>query len=778
MRIRSFRRKARWVCAASLALGCGVSDRGETLDPGAVLPLPSTPLQRVALEEEPFPVDARFGGTRLEVPAQLEPWTVRSGRVEVVEPDGSRRRALHVSGGEKVEVVVPGPFDLNKFSAIYVGLTGLDSSAVAVRAVLRRAGEHVWQSLQSASFGAGEDARRTLRFPFPEPEPGRDAVDELSLILKLDPGVEILVEDPTLEQSPPPRWRWAFNHGNELSHLPLGRERRMAYALSKRTVLSGRMRVARRGLRLIFGYGASSTVRGRPIRPGLLLTVRRPSGDETSTRLPLRETQKWLRAEVPLAGDPGEELSVRVELVFEGKGEIWAAIEEPALCAPDPSAPAVVLVTSDTHRADHLGASGSNVGIDTPALDELAARGLLFENCFASIHITLPSHAAMFTGTHPLDIGLADNNTRLADEAPTLAEAFQEAGYATLAATSLSLLSDVSSGLGQGFDRLDAPERRRDSSDTIELALEWLDETRDQPLFLWVHLFDAHSPYRPPAPFDRKYARAGRDPFDPTLPAEVAEGMEAPHWLEGARDAEYVRALYRGEIAYEDFQLARLLDHPRLARAVVAVTADHGESLGGHGIWWQHKGLYPDTLHVPLILAWPGAPGGRRVDDPVRHVDLGRTLLDLADLGSARFPGRNLLASPPSDRPDGGARYALASGRRAASINLEGWHLILTLAETHRVELYDTDADPACERDLVHERPEKTRELHGLLVAWLGRWRGGRWTGERRTDPAALEQLAELGYADSTGEDEQATETLFPDGCDCEWCGRLRLGEE
>src|SRR5690606_14477718 len=123
-----------------------------------------------------------------------------------------------------------------------------------------------------------------------------------------------------------------------------------------------------------------------------------------------------------------------------------------------------------------------------------------------------------------------------------------------------------------------------------------------RPLFVWLHLFDAHSPYRPPEAFAARYYPAGRDPFDPSLPPpDLPDGVLG--WdLEGLRDPAWPAAAYKGEVSYLDMQLGRLLHHPRAGAGIVAVTADHGESLGHHGIYYAHSMLYTDSLHVPLVL--------------------------------------------------------------------------------------------------------------------------------------------------------------------------------
>ena len=250
-------------------------------------------------------------------------------------------------------------------------------------------------------------------------------------------------------------------------------------------------------------------------------------------------------------------------------------------------------------------------------LDALAREGVLFSDCVATSNITLPSHAALLTGVHPRDTSITNNRTRLGGQADTLAGRFQAAGYATLAVTSAKHMNHPWSGLGQGFDRMAWPsvERDRSAPESVALLREWMQEYRDQPLFIWLHLYDAHRPYEPPALHTLHHYPTERDPRSDSLP--LPNGPLPPH-LKGVRDLDYVRALYQGEVSHLDAELGALLAHERMAQAIVAVTGDHGESLGEQGLWWDHVSLYPSVLHVPLLLRWPGGPEERRVGKECR----------------------------------------------------------------------------------------------------------------------------------------------------------------
>lgn len=528
--------------------------------------------------------------------------------------------------------------------------------------------------------------------------------------------------------------------------------------------------------RVALGLAAIGSARGG--ESAVRVTFLSEDGAPRVQRLELPLAGRWQDAALDLEMAAGEPFEITVELEDAAGAPAALALDPGAVFRPVASPPTVVLVTSDTHRGDHVEGAPRAAALTTPALRELAARGVTFVDCFSTTNVTVPSHVAMLTGLHPRDSGVTDNRTRLSREPVTLAEVFSASGFRTIAVTSLNLLSPQHSNLAQGFDVTAWTQATRRSDKAVEVALRELDEARGRPVFAWIHVFDAHGPYEPPPPFDRAFYGSGRDPSRSGDEAGEATG-KIPPYLEGVRDLEYVRALYRGEIGYLDAQLARLLAHPRVATGVVAFTGDHGEVLGRHGIWWAHKDVYPDTLHVPLILAWPGAPAGERRADPVLNVDVGRTLLDLAGLSEAPFPGRDLSGPAAAPAP----RFALGGGRWEAAANDGRWHLILQLAadpdderhdrrERHAVELFDLEDDPGCEHDRSASEREVARALREKLVEWLAGWRGERFAELRHGDPATLRDLAQLGYA--SGEAPSAAGLLLDPACACAQCARWR----
>jgi len=554
---------------------------------------------------------------------------------------------------------------------------------------------------------------------------------------------------------------------------------RIARGVARGRALAGDAAVPERA-RLSFSYAQPEAVRPLGEPSELVLSVR--SG-ELSEHIPidLAGAQSWRMRSVPLDRFAGRTVELRFELAG-GTGDAACLVGDVRVDAGAANRPSVLLVTSDTHRGDHLGRAGADIEIETPVLDALADRGLLFEDCYATTNVTNPSHIALMTARHPRMHGVIENNQPLAGVAPTLAEIFRQENYRTFAAVSAGHLAAPISGLGQGFDRVSWPTTwTRRAGATIDEALAWLETCRGgTPVFLWVHLFDAHHPYAPAAEFDRRYYDADRDPRDPSLPDPgLPETM--PPDLVDIRDLEYPRAQYRAEISYLDRELARLFEVPRFENGIIAVVGDHGESLGEHEIYFHHLGLYPQTLHVPLLLAFPDAPQGRRVSLPVQHTDLGRTLLDLAGAASSSFPGRNLtrLLEEPLVRHE--PRYALASSGAAASITQDGQHLVLQLVELdsevsprrferHRAELYDLEQDPACEHDLIDERPLEAGRLWQKLTNWLENTSDLGWASSASHDPELIAELGALGY--TAGSDEPGRVYFEQD--DCEWCRRLR----
>jgi arylsulfatase A-like enzyme len=388
----------------------------------------------------------------------------------------------------------------------------------------------------------------------------------------------------------------------------------------------------------------------------------------------------------------------------------------------------LLVITLDTTRPDRLGCYG-NHEIDTPHLDRLCARGVVFSGAVATAPATLSSHASIFTGLYPLRHGARANaRYRLGSEQRTLAEELSDSGYETAAFVS-SFVLDSKFGLAQGFDRYDdevSPaagpmgfaERRGDL--TTQRAIHWLEGPHRRPFFLWVHYYDAHAPYDPPAPFAGRYAQ----PYD-------------------------------GEIAFVDEQIGRLLTAVEGARereTLVVVVADHGEGMGEHGEWSHSFLVQEATLRIPLILfARSGLPAGLQVAARVSQVDLMPTILSL--LGISLPPdldGVDLTGSPDLDRP---VRAEAAEGRA-----YHGWARLAALyrgplkyVEGPHPELYDLRSDPLERNDLFDSRAQDAAAMRRQLRALDGAAADALAAPAELLESGDVERLAALGYVVTGG---------------------------
>ncbi|MCP3916628.1 MAG: sulfatase [bacterium] len=740
---------------------------------------------RLALEARPAYADfVPESVARLEPSETTWKGTAPDGAkfVEIFGPEDAgdeRIPALWLQGEAQKWVSIEGEFDPTTFNQATIAITSFGSNPEFARIECRRAGETIassdWTSFQSSKHP------RHVPCPLPDLRRVRGSFDELrvgvagrtatSCVSRVD-----LAKLPEHATQPP-------GSGPGVA-TPLGEDARRAYGLSSAHPLTVECEVPP-GAELVFAYGSKPSLRVADEEATLAVVLRR--GDTARLRMEFEIDSDpeapgaWSTARLDLADFAGRRVAIAFELACAADHEAFALVGEPALRRRGAPRPNVLLVTSDTHRADHLGVSPGEPLVDTPHLDALAARGVVFDDAYSSTNVTLPSHVALMTALHPRDTRIINNNQPLIDEAVTLAEQFADAGYRTLAATSAHHLAAERSGLGQGFERLDAPksaERRGDA--TVEILEGWLAETDGEPLFVWLHLFDAHAPYAPPGDFDRKYYETDADPFDAAQPLAVEERLIPPH-LTGLTDADYPWQQYRAEVDYLDTQLGRVLGHTRLEDAIVAFTADHGEAFGFHGrVFWDHAELYPDSVHVPLILAWPGAPGGERTTTPVRQIDVARTLLDLAGITAPDIGGRDLRwALDDGVAPD--ARFLLSSYGFSAAVNQGGWLLILHLQDhwqeavrhkrrAHSVELFDLRRDPDCATDLVDAEPERARALRRMLLEWLDRADARGLAGSSAMTLEAAQNLAALGYAEGTQEAPAAWYAPDPEN---EWCKRF-----
>jgi len=412
--------------------------------------------------------------------------------------------------------------------------------------------------------------------------------------------------------------------------------------------------------------------------------------------------------------------------------------------------PNLVLVTVDTLRADHLGLYGYPVPT-SPAIDRLGHEGVTFLQSTTSAPETAPAVASLLTGLYQHGHHVAFNLGRIPTNVTTLAERLQAAGYTTAGIVG-NFLVDAQHGFAQGFttfETFDAKLGGPSDDAGVARAITWLERKPKAPWFLWIHFMDPHGPYNSADPSWSAAFTYPAGAFGADAPLPVAGGnfglgvLPRYQALFGlTRPSEYVRR-YDGEIRFTDAQIGKLLDALAAEGArdttLVALTADHGESLTEHDEYFQHGWyLYDTTLRVPLIFAWPGVlPSGTRVGTQVAAVDLVPTLGEMLGFDAAGLDGQSYAGRLFGDSTSTAEPPAFALGPRENHqfcVREEGWKLIHTPAgrpaepqarypmqgfgTPERFELYDLNADPGERQDLAAREPARVATLKAKVAAF------------------------------------------------------------
>ena len=390
-------------------------------------------------------------------------------------------------------------------------------------------------------------------------------------------------------------------------------------------------------------------------------------------------------------------------------------------CSPGSTQPppSVLLITIDTLRADRVGAYGSTLGL-TPTLDRLAKEGWLFENAVSPVPLTLPAHATILSGLDPRHHGVRNNGTYVfPQDRETLATRLKAQGYRTGAFVSAVVL-DRRFGLARGFDVYDdrigrvtegrsVLESERPCEEVTRRAIAWMRSTSG-PMFGWVHLYEPHAPYSPPADL------AAAHPGQP----------------------------YEAEVAAADRCLAGLVaaaEGARPGRLLTMVTSDHGEGLGDHGETAHGLFVYQSTLRVPMIVAGAGVPSGKRSPGLARSADIAPTLLAILGVPlGAPVDGVDLTGSRGAGESYAETDYPTGFGWAP----LRSWRLgDLKLIDAPDVELYDLSNDPQEDRNLAASKPKDVDRLRAVLHAALAT---EVRADPRRSEAAVEERLRSLGY--------------------------------
>ena len=420
----------------------------------------------------------------------------------------------------------------------------------------------------------------------------------------------------------------------------------------------------------------------------------------------------------------------------------------------------VLLISMDTTRADVLSCYGFKHNT-TPNIDALAAEGVLFENTYAPVPTTLPSHCSMLTGTIPPYHRVHDNNGyKLDDSNVTLAEILKDNGFATGAIIG-SIILDSKYEMDQGFDFYDdnfqnerspifIPERQ--AEETRRIACEWLDEHQKENMFLFLHFYDPHRSYDAPEPYKKMFL-----PDPPPEPGSI----------------DHLQSMYAGEVTYTDNCIKGVIDKLKelglYDSTLIIITADHGEMFYQHEEVTHGYYIYEGNVRIPLVFKVPGVSTPRRIEKTVGLVDIVPTVCSLLDIERPyTFQGVDVSPYLLQDDPEDLKRHvyleSMAPTRYKANSLLGIVNNKYKYIQTTRPELYDMVNDYPESVNLVETYPKVTHRLKGLLKNILDDMITSRNKDNKmELDTETLKQLAALGYVGGSVTEEFTFDTSKKD---------------
>lgn len=492
----------------------------------------------------------------------------------------------------------------------------------------------------------------------------------------------------------------------------------------------------------------------------------------------------WVDVDLDLGRWAGKELSLAFDVAGHGTAAgdcAWWSRPVIMSAAPDLDAVPVLMISCDTVRARNVSCYGYERQT-TPHLDALARDAVVFEQAITQEAWTLPAHITMLTGLHPRHHGV-DLGASLAEEVITLPELLGDAGYATAGFVGFRWLLLPWQGLSHGFDHYDVPvTSSRDAFTVLRRACAWLDECPLDRVFLFFHVYDAHARLAEDerslayGPKDERFLHFARQLAAPRAIVDAPGVRFDESYLQAVNRGDvkmsaevnaYFQALYDDAIRSVDAAVGELLATVKgrglYERAVIIVTADHGEEFGEHGCH-GHMQAYEECVHVPLIVKFPGrAFAGVRYPHLVQLTDLMPTVLHAVGLPQPEgLDGQSLLKLLEGAKPN---RFGYSRRIHMETVRTHEWKLIVNKSKD-TMELYNLLTDPLEQRDRFAESPPA---LQPLLAEWrrfydvaTGGWHVGihgdgsewRFDIEVRTDDRIAEPqfLSETGKVDRHGE--------------------------
>jgi arylsulfatase A-like enzyme len=424
-------------------------------------------------------------------------------------------------------------------------------------------------------------------------------------------------------------------------------------------------------------------------------------------------------------------------------GAIYWAVEA-ADIAQQAARPHVVLVSLDTLRAGNLGCYGHERDT-SPHLDDLARRSVRFENAFAQASVTLASHLSLLTSLYPPQFGIVRDDgqnymqnvtkLRLSDNVVTLAEVLADAGYSTAAFAGGGLVSR-SYGFAQGFDHFwnASTPAENTLAESLPRLFDWLDAWQDdhdadERVFVFLHSYDIHDPYRAPAPFKKAFTDRRAEQFvRQEKYAPITTALQAHLPDPTPEQLAEIMGFYDNGIAYADDRMAALEQGLRerglWENTLLVILSDHGEEFMEHGDWGHRPKIFRELTHVPLIVHFPEDDhAGTVVESPVELLDVAPTILEWLELpppsdwrGQSLMPFVQGRANPTPNRPIysevANERFAIRGVRRGDWLLV--WH-----GAADRTELYDLANDPGEQHDVAAEHQDVVAEMFGDLKSWM-----------------------------------------------------------
>ncbi|MEM9194917.1 MAG: sulfatase [Myxococcota bacterium] len=551
-----------------------------------------------------------------------------------------------------------------------------------------------------------------------------------------------------------------------VSEVTLDEVGRQATVMPRNSTFRFHLEVPRSGK---LGFGVGHVGEGEALAT---VTVT-PEGGNESRVFSKQVGGEWHDEVVDLSSHGGKVVRIELAAPGDGAGTIaWSALSlltPPVETREIDRAKNVIVILTDTLRADKLRAYNPRSRVQTPVLDSIAENGVVFETAQSPENWTKPSVASILTGLHPVTHGARTQDAILSGDALMLGEHFKANGFATAGFIANGYVSDRF-GFDQGWDRYRNFIREEGSSDASNVfreAGDWAEAHKDERFFLYVQPIDPHVPYDPGDQYLRMYDNRTdytgqvRPRATPDLLHDAKRNP--PRVTFNESDVRRLEALHDGEITQHDVELGRFIERLKSLGVwedtVLVFTSDHGEEFHEHGSWGHGHSVYQELLHVPLIVHYPESISAGRVSDTVSTMDIGPTIVELA--GVRALPaaeGRSLVPLMQGGRravPE--MAFSDFQDERRVTVSANFKFIVRGNLTT---SIFDLGQDPGEENQLdLTDRPIAARYLRIHSGQFLGSTDRGNWmsanqgrgvqlrAGEVRMDDTLRGQLEALGYA-------------------------------